>query len=96
MLRFFKCQPEVYEAICQQLDQAYSYPNEATKTERTLPLRLNLPSDSQGNVYLAVANDYCEYVLPSQILPSLIESGTVEEISETQYLAVISPVQLQA
>lgn len=88
-MRYFRSTPAVYSGICSQLDAAYGYPNAETKTLRTLPLASDLPSDAQGRVYLAVSNEYCEYVLPSQLLPQLLASGAVEEVSEAQYKALM-------
>lgn len=87
MMRYFRSTPDVYANICAQLDAAYGYPNTETKTERTLPLADTLPADSQGRIYLAISAEYCEYVLPSQMLPQLIASGAVEEIDEATYRA---------
>ena len=86
-MRYFRAVPAVYADICGQLDAAYGYPNEATKTLRTLPLAVDLPSDGQGRVYLAVSAEYCDYNLPSKLLPQLIAVGLVEEITAEQYEA---------
>jgi hypothetical protein len=91
-MRYFRSTPAVYGSICTQLDAAYGYPNAETKTARTLPLAADLPSDGQGRVYLAIAADYCEYNLPSEMLPQLIASGAVEEVDEAAYLAVVPVV----
>lgn len=91
MTRYFRSTPDVYGAVCQQLDAAYGYPNESTKTARTLPLVASLPGDDQGRVYLAVSADYCEYNLPSEMLPQLLAAGLVEEITAAQYQAVLPP-----
>ena len=89
--RYFRSTPEVYGGICQQLDAAYGYPNAETKTERTLPPLAELPVDGEGRVYLAISADYCDYVLPSQMLPQLLASGAVEEIDEATYQAAVQP-----
>ena len=88
-MRYFRALPAVYAAICAQLDAAYGYPSADAKTERTLPLSAELPTDAQGRVYLAVDAGYCEFILPSQMLPDLISSGAVEEISAQQYATVL-------
>lgn len=85
MIRYFRASVAVYESICTQLDAAYGYPNEATKTQRTLPLAKELPSDDAERVYLPLKADYCNYILPSEILPQLLASGAVQEISESEY-----------
>lgn len=93
-MRYFRATPAVYADICAQLDAAYGYPNAETKTDRTLPLSLSLPADNQGRVYLAVSAAYCEYNLPSELLPQLIAAGLVEEITAAQYAAVLPPVEV--
>lgn len=92
-MRYFRATPAVYADICVQLDAAYGYPNAATKTERTLPLVADRPVDGQGRVYLAVSAEYCEFNLPSELLPQLIAAGLVEELTAEQYAAVLPPAE---
>jgi hypothetical protein len=91
-MRYFRSTPAVYESICAQLDAAYGYPNTETKTERSLPLVADLPTDGQGRVYLAISSEYCEFILPSEMLPQLIASGAVEEVAAAVYEALLPPV----
>ena len=84
--RYFRSTPEIYDVVCGQLDASYGYPNESTKTQRTLPPASELPSGPDGRVYLAVDAEYCGFILPSAMLPQLIGSGAVEEIDEATYL----------
>ena len=88
-MRCFRALPAVYVSICEQLDAAYGYPNPETKTERTLPLVGDLPIDAQGRVYLAISAEYCQYNLPAEMLPQLIQSGAVEEIDAATYTAAV-------
>lgn len=88
MNRYFRSTPDVYLLVCSQLDSAYGYPNESTRTQRTLPGVDNLPSDSDGRLYLAISAEYCSFDLPSQLLAQLIDMGAVEEITEQQYESV--------
>lgn len=90
-MRYFRTTPAAYADICAQLDAAYGYPNAQTKTERTLPLGGDLHTDAQGNVYLAVTLEYCDYNLPSELLPQLLAAGIVEELTAAQYAAVLPP-----
>jgi hypothetical protein len=92
-MKYFRSTPVVYASICSQLDAAYGYPNAETKTERALPLAADLPTDAQGRVYLAVSAEYCDYNLPSELLPQLIAAGLVEEITAEQYAAVMPAVE---
>lgn len=88
MNRYFRSTPEIYDVVCGQLDSAYGYPNESTRTQRTLPAVVDLPSGSDGRVYLAISAEYCNFDLPSQLLPQLIDMGAVEEITEQHYDSV--------
>lgn len=88
-MKYFRSTTAVYAAICAQLDAAYGYPNYETKTLRTLPLAGDLPSDAQGRVYLAVEERFCKFELPSQLLPELIASGAVEEVTAAVYEALL-------
>jgi hypothetical protein len=90
--RFFRSTDATLDEVRQTLDAAWSYPNHETKTETALPASADCPHDASGRVYLAVDDAYCEYVLPSQILPQLIAAGVVEEITEEQYRSVLPPV----
>ncbi len=87
--RFFRSNDAVYEAIRSQLDAAYGYPSAETKTLTSITPAADAPHDPQGRVYLAIASDYCDYNLPAELLPQLIASGAVEEITEAEYLAAI-------
>jgi hypothetical protein len=91
-MRYFRSTPAVYADICAQLDTAYGYPNAETKTERTLPPVADLLTDAQGRVYLAIDAAYCDFILPSELLPQLIAAGAVEEITAAQYEAVVPPL----
>jgi len=81
--------PVVYLSISSQLDAAYGYPSAETKTARTLPLAETLPTDEQGRVYLAVSAEYCDYILPGEMLPDMLASGDVEEVTAEQYVALL-------
>lgn len=94
-MRYFRSTAAVYEVVSAQLDAAYGYPNTTTKTERALPLASNLPVDDQGRVYLAISAEYCEYVLPSQMLPQLLASSAVEEIDAATYLQESPQIPVQ-
>lgn len=88
-MKYFRSTPAVYAAICAQLDIAYGYPDAAAKTMRTLPLSSDLPADAAGMVYLAIQREYCDFILPSQLLADLLASGAVEEVEESTYRAVL-------
>ncbi|NBW14453.1 MAG: hypothetical protein EBR82_41285 [Caulobacteraceae bacterium] len=89
MIRYFRSAVAVYQGVCDALDAAYGYPRPETLTDRTLPLVGSLPTDETGRVYLAVSAEYCEFNLPSELLPQLLASGQVEEITAEEYGAVL-------
>jgi hypothetical protein len=91
-MRYFRSTLQTYLGICAELDAAYGYPNPETKTDRALPLADDLPADAEGRVYLMVSADYCEYILPGQILPELIASGAVEEVAADVYESLLPVV----
>lgn len=92
-VRYFRSTADVYEQIRATLDAAYGYPNEATKTETAIPPADTLPRDESGRVYLGISSEYCDYILPSQMLGEMLASGAVEEISPEVYATVASTGQ---
>lgn len=91
-MRYFRSTPAVYGSICTQLDAAYGYPNAETKTERALPLVADLPADDQARVYLAISAAYCDFNLPAEMLPQMIASGAVGEVTAAVYEALLPAV----
>jgi len=87
--RYFRSTDEMLTQVNAQLNAAYNYPNAETKTNNTLPPAADCPHDAQGRVYIAVDDAYCDFILPSQMLPQLIEAGAVEEIDAAAYAAVV-------
>lgn len=83
--KYFRSTDAVYEAVRSQLDAAWGYPNAETKTETAIPPAADCPHDTQGRVYLSISASYCDYILPAQMLPELLASGAVEEISEAEF-----------
>ena len=92
MTRYFRSTDEVLSLVNAQLDAAYGYPNEATRTNTALPPAAECPHDAEGRVYLAVDGAYCDFILPSEMLPQLIDSGMAEEIDEATYRSILPPV----
>jgi hypothetical protein len=52
---------------------------------------LALPADAAGRVYLAVSAEYCDYILPGEMLPQLLASGAVQEVDAATYAALLPP-----
>lgn len=80
-LRYYRASLAVYADICAQLDAAYGYPNEATKTHSTLPLPTQETTDSQGRVYLLL--DSWDY--ERDLISELLSVSVVEQITAAQY-----------
>jgi len=91
-MRYFRATPAVYADICAQLDAAYGYPNAETKTLRTLPLAADLPTDAEGLVYLMISAEYCDFILPGQLLPELLASGSVEEVTKAEHESLVPAI----
>lgn len=90
-MRHFRSSHAVYEQVRATLDAAWGYPNAETKTETAIPPASDLPTDEHGRVYLAISDAYCDYLLPSEMLPELLASGAVEEVDEAAYRAILPP-----
>ena len=48
------------------------------------------PRDAQGRIVLAVMPEFCEYEAAAAMLPQLLSSNAVEEITEAAYMAAIN------
>lgn len=90
MTRYFRSTDELLAQVTAQLDAAYGYPSAETKTTTSLPPPSQCPHDMEGRVYIAVDDTYCDFILPSQILPELMESGVVQEVDEALWDEVVA------
>jgi hypothetical protein len=92
-MKYFRAETvDAYEAVRAMLDSVYGYPNQATNTVTAIPPAAAQPVDTSGRVYLRASSEEAEFPAISSSLPSLLASGSVEEISESQYAAVIQSV----
>ncbi|MFM8735389.1 MAG: hypothetical protein ACKOC8_09365 [Pirellulales bacterium] len=85
-MRFFRGSPAIYEQVRQSLDSAWGNPSE-NGTVTCIEPEATAPHDNQGRVLLGVNNEFCEFPAVAEILPQLLASGAVEEISEATYRA---------
>jgi hypothetical protein len=81
----------LYESIRLQLDAAWGHPNPQTKTITCFDPAAVAPRDKQGRLLLAVNDAFTEMEPAATLLPQLIASGAVEEITEAEYQAAIAP-----
>ena len=89
-MRYFRSNVSVYESFRAALDAAWGYPNTETSTDTALPPAETLPADVDGRVYVAVPDEYCNYELPSVLLPQAIAAGAIEEITEDIFRTLYS------
>jgi hypothetical protein len=91
--RYFRTSDaDLYESIRLQLDAAWGHPTPDGKTRTCIDFASVAPRDSQGRIVLAVRDEFCEYSVAVDLLPQLLASGAVEEISEAAYRAALPQV----
>lgn len=87
-MRFFRTADDaVYEQTRLGLDAAWGHPTPDGKTQTCIEPAATAPRDQQGRIVLAVNDEFCAYEAVAAVLPSLLASGAVEEISEGEYRA---------
>ncbi len=92
-MRCFRCLAgdEAYEQIRKTLDAAWGHPNAETKTVTCFDPADVAPRDNAGRLLLAVNDEFATWEPASTLLPRLIASGAVEEITEAKYRAAMLP-----
>lgn len=89
-MRYFRTNDAaLYETIRQQLDAAWGHPSADGTTLTCFDPAAVAPRDSQGRVLLAVKDEFCTYEAVATVLPQLLASGAVEEVSEAEYRAAL-------
>lgn len=84
--RYFKCDAQTYETVRQSLDEAWGHGPESGTVTCVEPAA-TAPKTAGGQVLLAVLAEFCEYPAVAEMLPSLLASGSVEEITREAYWA---------
>lgn len=82
--RFFRSDEQTYETVRLQLDAAWGH-GPGTGTDTCYQPAATAPRDTAGRPLLAVHEEFCNYEAVAAVLPSLLASGAVEEISEAEY-----------
>jgi len=91
-MRFFATSSAaLYEETRLTLDAAWGLPNDKGTRTCINPVRV-APRDAQGRVLLAVAEEWCGWEPAATLLPELLASGQVAEITEAEYRAAIEPL----
>jgi hypothetical protein len=86
-MRYFRSAKDTYEQIRMTLDDAWGLPDEATATATCLPPAEQATKDAQGRCVVAVPEAFCSFTVAVDLLPDLLASGAVEEVTREQYLA---------
>ena len=82
--RYFRtADADLYESIRLQLDAAWGHPNASTQT--CIDPAAVAPRDGQGRILLAVNAEFAGFPVAADLLPQLLASGAVEEITEAEY-----------
>lgn len=85
--RYFRSDDATYEAVRLQLDAAWGHPNALAST--CIEPAATAPHDADGLVVLAVNEEFCGYPAVASVLPALLASGAVQEITAGQYAAAM-------
>jgi hypothetical protein len=89
-MRFFRTADEtLYESIRLQLDSAWGHPTPDEKTLTCFDPASVAQRDSVGRLLLAVNYEFCTWEPASTLIPQLIASGAVEEITQAEYQAAM-------
>ena len=89
-MRFFRSTETIYEQARLTLDAAWGHPNAETKTITCIDPAAVAPRNAQGQIVLAVNDEFCAYSVAAEMLPQLLASGVVEEIDRETYMAAVS------
>jgi len=91
-MRMFRSSAAVYEQVRASLDAAWGLPN-GLGTATCIEPADTAPRDGQGRVVLAVHDSFCEFPAVAELLPQLLASGAVEEITAAEYQAAVQPTE---
>jgi hypothetical protein len=91
-MRFFRTANEqLYETVRLQLDAAWGHPTPDGKTLTCFDPAIVAPRDNAGRLLLAVNDEFATWEPAATMLPQLLASGVVEEITAGEY----QPASLQ-
>jgi hypothetical protein len=86
-MRFFRTADlSLYETIRLQLDAAWGHPSADGRTLTCFDPVAVSPRDGSGRVVLAVHDEFATWEPAATILPQILGSGAVEEITEADYM----------
>lgn len=86
-MRYFRTPSDaVYEQARVALDAAWGHVPPTTCIEPAA----TAPRDAAWRIVLAVNDEFCEYPVAVDLLPQLLASGAVVEISRAEYMAAVA------
>lgn len=89
-MRFFRTSDAaLYETVRLQLDAAWGHPTPDGRTLTCFDPVAVAPRDAAGRILLATNDAFCEFAAVAGVLPSLLASGAVEEITAADYQPVV-------
>ena len=92
-MRYFRtADANLYESIRLQLDAAWGHPTPDGQTITCFDPVAVAPRDAGGRVLLAVNDEFCDYDAVAAVLPGLLASGAVEEITAADYKPALPPM----
>jgi len=93
MMYFRTADNDLYESVRLQLDAAWGHPTADGSTITCIDPAGVAPKDNAGRILLAVRNEFVLHEPAATMLPQLLQSGQVEQISEQEYAdSVVHPV----
>lgn len=87
--RYFRSDSATYEAMRLHLNAAWGLPTPGTSNCILPADDPAAPRDAQGRVYLAVHAEWCDWPAVAAVLPEMLESGAVAEVTREDYLAAL-------
>jgi hypothetical protein len=89
-MRFFRTPDEsLYENVRATLDAAWGHPSADGRTITAFDPAAVAPRDAAGRLLLAVNDEFTTWEPAATLLPQLLASGAVEEITQAEYQAAL-------
>lgn len=87
--RFFRTADEaLYEQVRLALDEAWGHPTPDGQTVTCIDPAAVAPRDTANRILLSVDHRFTEFPAAAAMLPQLLASGAVEEITASEYQPV--------
>ena len=87
MMYFRTANADLYETVRLQLDAAWGHPTPDGRTITCIDPAAVAPRDAQGRIVLAVRDEFATFEPAGALLPQLLASAAVEQITESDYNA---------